>query len=425
MTQMDKKITSIKDLVFNALTNGTEIKTKAENGDAPSCFHMGMVHLLGINTAVDFKKAVKYFGSKSIVDNLDATRLIGFIAELEGNFSQAFHYYERTESSEKDSYLDKVIKGRNHLQNYLKKLDLPITLNKEISAILGDYSKGNASKIGACIKFAAICNDEQSCLEAAKCFYDSNDYISAVQWLQKGNIGFNNALYVAIYNSFEKSKETLLHSKEIKIIDLEDGSLLSSDDPTPYLNKVKKTCEETSTRSAIEWKKGNKKRIDAIIEKQKEKEHKEMLEAQAEEEARKKRRKKIIKYSAIAAAVLFFYIIGASGNDSEKANDQVNVEDSLIENVEETEQSNNKAYDSILSNKKLSDSDLEGKNPKELELMRNTIYARHGYRFKRDDLNDYFMQFSWYAPKTSDMTSVYNEMSDIEKYNIDFIKKHE
>lgn len=422
---MEKYITSIKDLVIESMRNDSQIQYQANAGKPEGCFKKGMIHLLGANTPIDFKKATQLLSNQSLANNKTANCLLGFIAELEGNFSQAFYYYERVKSGEKDSYLDKVIKGRNHLQNYLKKLDLPITLNKEISAILGDYSKGNASKIGACIKFAAICNDEQSCLEAAKCFYDSNDYISAVQWLQKGNIGFDNALYVAINNSFEKSKETLLHSKEIKIIDLEDGSLLSSDDPTPYLNKVKKTCEETSIRSAIEWKKGNKKRIDAIIEKQKEKEHKEMLEAQAEEEARKKRRKKIIKYSAIAAAVLFFYIIGASGNDSEKANDQVNVEDSLIENVEETEQSNNKVYDSILSNKKLSDSDLEGKNPKELELMRNTIYARHGYRFKRDDLNDYFMQFSWYAPKTSDMTSVYNEMSDIEKYNIDFIKKHE
>lgn len=35
---MEKYITSIKDLDVQALTNGSEIKAKAESGDALSCF---------------------------------------------------------------------------------------------------------------------------------------------------------------------------------------------------------------------------------------------------------------------------------------------------------------------------------------------------------------------------------------------------
>ena len=57
--------------------------------------------------------------------------------------------------------------------------------------------------------------------------------------------------------------------------------------------------------------------------------------------------------------------------------------------------------------------------------MRNSIYARYGYKFKREDLLNHFSQYSWYNPNTSDMTSVYNQMSSIEKYNVEFIKKHE
>ncbi len=307
---MEKYVTNITDLVIQALTNGSEIKAKAESGDALSSFQMGMIYLLGINTAVDFKKAVKYFGNQSLVDNQDATRLLGFIAEFEGNFSQAFHYYEKTESSEKDSYLDKVIKGRNHLQDYLKKLDLPITLNKDISAILGDYTKGEASKMGVSIKIAAICNDEQSCLETAKCFYDSNDYISAVQWLKKGNIGLDNPLYVVIKKSIEKSKDALLHSKEMKVIDLEDDSLLSSDDPTPFLNKVKKECEEASMKSSVEWKDKNKKQIGTLIRIQKEKEKKERLEAAAAEKAKKEKIKKIAIYAVV---MIIGFIAGCNG----------------------------------------------------------------------------------------------------------------
>lgn len=86
---------------------------------------------------------------------------------------------------------------------------------------------------------------------------------------------------------------------------------------------------------------------------------------------------------------------------------------------------NDSGYDSILSDRKLTESDLNGKTRNELELMRNSIYARYGYLFKRDDLFNHFSQYSWYNPTTSDMTAVYNMASDIEKYNIDFIKRHE
>ena len=57
---MEKYLTNIKDLVIQALTDGSEIKTKAESGDASSCFQMGMIHLLGIDTPIDFKKASDY-----------------------------------------------------------------------------------------------------------------------------------------------------------------------------------------------------------------------------------------------------------------------------------------------------------------------------------------------------------------------------
>lgn len=74
---------------------------------------------------------------------------------------------------------------------------------------------------------------------------------------------------------------------------------------------------------------------------------------------------------------------------------------------------------------KITESDIRDLSKDELSLLRNSIYAHHGYRFTRDDLFNYFSQFSWYNPTTSDMNAAYNSMSDIEKYNIDFIKSHE
>ena len=82
-------------------------------------------------------------------------------------------------------------------------------------------------------------------------------------------------------------------------------------------------------------------------------------------------------------------------------------------------------YMNILSDRKLQSSDIDGKSKKELEILRNMIYAKYGYRFKRDDLFEYFSQYEWYHPTTSDATDAYSRMSSIEHYNVDFIKKFE
>ena len=55
-----------------------------------------------------------------------------------------------------------------------------------------------------------------------------------------------------------------------------------------------------------------------------------------------------------------------------------------------------------------------------LRIMRNEIYARHGYIFDSEDLRRYFQRQSWYTPvsKTVNLTA-------IEKYNVEFIKQYE
>ena len=66
--------------------------------------------------------------------------------------------------------------------------------------------------------------------------------------------------------------------------------------------------------------------------------------------------------------------------------------------------------------------DLSGLSKADLRIMRNWIYARHGYKFKSKDLQDYFGQFDWYSPRYTDVTS---QLSAIEKNNVEFIKRHE
>jgi hypothetical protein len=58
----------------------------------------------------------------------------------------------------------------------------------------------------------------------------------------------------------------------------------------------------------------------------------------------------------------------------------------------------------------------------ELKIMRNEIFARHGYIFKTDDLKSYFGKQSWYTPQR---VNVDNLLSNIEKKNIATIKSAE
>ena len=75
-----------------------------------------------------------------------------------------------------------------------------------------------------------------------------------------------------------------------------------------------------------------------------------------------------------------------------------------------------------LSNQRLEASDLYKYSSSELRLLRNAIYARHGYRFKSTDLQEYFSQFSWYTPSTNDVSY---SLTAIENENIMLIKSLE
>lgn len=75
-----------------------------------------------------------------------------------------------------------------------------------------------------------------------------------------------------------------------------------------------------------------------------------------------------------------------------------------------------------LREREMTYADVEGKSAEELRLMRNYIFARRGYIFESEDLKEYFEQFSWYVPLYYDVTP---HLSDIEKYNVNFIKEWE
>jgi len=74
------------------------------------------------------------------------------------------------------------------------------------------------------------------------------------------------------------------------------------------------------------------------------------------------------------------------------------------------------------SEKYLTYSDVNDLSQWDLKIMRNEIFARHGYIFQTDEMRDYFSNKSWYNPRYYDVN---NMLSNIEKENVALIKKYE
>jgi hypothetical protein len=66
--------------------------------------------------------------------------------------------------------------------------------------------------------------------------------------------------------------------------------------------------------------------------------------------------------------------------------------------------------------------DVENLPKTELEFMRNEIFARHGFCFKKKSMRQEFEKMDWYVPNTVDIKGF---LTDIEKKNIEIIKRYE
>lgn len=73
----------------------------------------------------------------------------------------------------------------------------------------------------------------------------------------------------------------------------------------------------------------------------------------------------------------------------------------------------------------LSEEELREMTPEALRIMRNEIFARKGFIFEKQDMQTYFSNQSWYRPQYRDYAHVANLLSDIEKENVEIIKRVE
>lgn len=71
----------------------------------------------------------------------------------------------------------------------------------------------------------------------------------------------------------------------------------------------------------------------------------------------------------------------------------------------------------------LTESEIQMLSDEELRLARNEIYARHGYIFKDEELQEYFMSKSWYEPTETEVTDTM--LNEYEIANRDLIREIE
>lgn len=74
------------------------------------------------------------------------------------------------------------------------------------------------------------------------------------------------------------------------------------------------------------------------------------------------------------------------------------------------------------STQKLNESDVKNLKKLDLEILRNTIYARHGLTFKSKKVRQFFDRVDWYIPVSSDVSG---ELTSTEQKNILLLKRFE
>lgn len=330
---MDKYITSLKDLIAETFRNSFKLNESAKNGDQKACFQMGMVYLLGINTAIDFKKAKLQFSSQSLLNDHYVQRMLGFLSELDGDYSAAFMYYAKAAGGvvdgSDDSYIENVKQERETLRGWLNKWNFPVrVLNNAITTILEDYAKGGEKKEKACFEIAAICQDAVSCITVARILMGSGDYSDAMQWLQYGAVEKNNPMYQMIQSKIYENSRFINLSNVLEIIEIDGCSLLSNIDIAANFAPARNALNGISVRCSKLWRKEVMPKIESIksiwkkeeknrIKKEEEDRQRALKQAELlelEEKIRKKKRRDKIINIILSILFLPYVWIGVSAN---------------------------------------------------------------------------------------------------------------
>lgn len=72
------------------------------------------------------------------------------------------------------------------------------------------------------------------------------------------------------------------------------------------------------------------------------------------------------------------------------------------------------------SKQKLIEKDLKNLRKLDIEIIKNTVFARHGYSFKKKTFRNFFETTDWYVPVSNNVDA---EMSPLEKENVALLNR--
>lgn len=72
------------------------------------------------------------------------------------------------------------------------------------------------------------------------------------------------------------------------------------------------------------------------------------------------------------------------------------------------------------SKQKLAEKDLKNLRKLDMEIIKNSVFARHGYSFKKATYRNFFEQTDWYIPVSD---NVDNDLSPMEKENVALLNR--
>lgn len=110
--------------------------------------------------------------------------------------------------------------------------------------------------------------------------------------------------------------------------------------------------------------------------------------------------------------------------DKSKSITIIDTIDDEVEVYEDTEyfSTTQKLFEKNASNEELTSDFVSNLSKADIFILRNSIFARHGFAFRDKQLRMYFEQFDWYMPVFG---NVKDELTEIEKKNIDLLLRYE
>ncbi len=115
------------------------------------------------------------------------------------------------------------------------------------------------------------------------------------------------------------------------------------------------------------------------------------------------------------------YVDWTAGKDKENI---IKNDDGTIDTAVNTfyRAASDKIFKLNASNTVLKEKDVKNLRKLDLEIIKNTIFARHGYAFKKQLYRNFFDPNEWYVPVSD---NVDKELTDLERQNIQLLQRFE